>query len=483
MDCEQFIHKILKEEQANIFPELTGSIIHSLDDAVRSCLEYYNANPASEHVLEVRTCISKKMEEFHKKAGTYSNTIQETIEDLSNPNALVVEVAHQPNIFPYIGYFKKIVLGHEIAEKIRGQVNFPVVELFGIVDQDFACPKWFRTTYLPDINAKEGHLVLKAPVSKDSIDAMYSIEKPSQEHVNKWKGAIETWLTNNARVLNRLTREIDGNLALGGREMAVYRERMNKLFQLIDECTIISQSLTEFNSFFISKLVNSIWKYPMLFYEYHTTQNCFLDDYLYLTKEFEKYNTSFNNYYEYLCNNNISLNFTRSDITQAPFWIHCDCGAKLEANIKTANYLKIISLECKKCKNPAIEINLKDLSWGKISPRAAARPIVIASGLKPSIFVSGLGATGFEMISRGIANDFDIKLPPYVIWHKKDNYAGIAQEVARKMLEINPEEEINKRCDNAIGLMPSIIDYLINIGFEETKNYWGLNLENLNINK
>ncbi len=412
---------------------------------------------------------------YHKKAGTYSEKIEKSINQLLDPRTLIIEVAHQPNIFPYYGNFKKIVLGHIIAERIRAKVDFPVVELFGIVDQDFASPKWFRSTYLPDINAKEGNLVLSAPVSRKSIDAMYSIEKPSNEQVNKWKSAIETWLTNNARILNRLTRETEGNLALGGKEMASYKGRMNRLFQLIDECATISNSLTEFNSFFISKLINYIWKYPMLFYEYHNTQHSFSEEYLFLTKNFEKYNTSFNKYYDYLNSNNITLNFNKPDNTQAPYWMHCDCGAKVELNIKNESDLILIKAECLKCKKPAETLNLECLNslMEKISPRAVSRPIIVSMGLKPSIFVSGLGAAGFEMISRGIANDFGVTLPPYVIWHTKDNYVGIAQKVALKTLEKNNvDNEIKKRCEIAIDVMPSIIDYLINMGFEETKELW-----------
>lgn len=444
-----------------------------MNDAKNAGLEYYTS--ATPRIIDTRKCIGINVKKFHKKACTYSDSIEKSICELSDPRTLIVEVAHQPNIFPYYGNFKKIVLGHMIAERIRAQVDFPVVELFGIVDQDFANPKWFRSTYLPDINAKEGNLVLSAPVSRKSIDAMYAIEKPSQEQVNKWKSAIETWLTNNARILNRLTRETDGNLALGGQEMAVYRGRMSQVFQLIDECTRLSQSLTEFNSFFISKLVNNVWKYPMLFYEYHNTQQCFAEDYLFLAKNFEKYNSSFNKYYDYLGTNNIHLNFAKPDNTQAPFWMHCDCGAKVELNIKNELDLKLMKAECPKCKEPAETLNLECLSalMEKISPRAVSRPIIVSMGLNPSIFVSGLGAAGFEMISRGIANDFGVTLPPYVIWHTKDNYVGIAQKVANKTLEKNNlDKEIKERCENAIKIMPSIIDYLINMGFEETKELW-----------
>ena len=498
MDSSQYFREIIGGRRENIFPELTGPVIRSLEEAIESCLKYYHDHQVSAHVLDVRTRIGKQMEAFHRKAGTYSDRIKKSIKDVSKPETLVVEVAHQPNIFPYSGFFKKIVLGHIIAETIREKVDFPVVELFGIVDQDFANPKWFRNTYLPDINAKEGLLVLSAPVSRKSIDAMYTIEKPSMELVNKWKSALETWLINNARILNRLSKDIHGNIQLDRDKMSIFRSRLKKLFELIDDCAKISNSLTEFNSFFLSKLVNTIWDYPMVFYEYHVTQQYFKDEYEFLIKNFVVYDQQFRFYYNFIVSKGISLNFKEPERNCAPFWLHCDCGAKVNVDAD-CNQLKgiiLIKQECPKCKKESAAIALDDI-MNKISPRAVSRPIIVSRGIQPSIFISGLDAAGFELISRGIANDLNINLPPYAIWHVKDNYMGIAQAVANLTIKkaffrkegFTKENKENKkdyktemkekkkslvlsRCENALKVMPSIIDYLINFGFVETRDLW-----------
>jgi len=487
MNSSKYIQELIGRKRENNFPELTGPVIRSLEEAVESCLKYYHEHQVSPHVLDVRTRLGAQMESFHKKAGTYSDhKIKKSIEDLSNPETLVVEVAHQPNIFPYSGFLKKIVLGHVIADKIRERAEFPVVELFGIVDQDFANPKWFRNTYFPDINAKDGLLVISAPVSRKSMDAMYTIEKPSIELVNKWRSALETWLINNARILNRLSRDAHGEIQLDRDKMSILRSRLKKLFELMDECAKTSYTLTEFNSFFISKLVNSIWNYPMVFYEYHATQQYFEDDYEFLIRNFEKYNQQFRLYYNNIVSEGISLNFKEPEKNCAPFWFHCDCGAKVNVKVRY-NQTKgaiLSKQECPKCKKePAVIDKLED-NMNNISPRAGSRPIIVSRGIQPSIFVSGLGASGFELISRGVANDLNINLPPYAIWHVKDKYTGIAQAVAdltnRKTKKDSKTEVKNEkkelavlnRCENALEVMPSIIDYLINFGFEETRNLW-----------
>ncbi|MCK4827115.1 hypothetical protein KA005_65895 [bacterium] len=472
MKFDQYLEKILKNESVNLFPELTGPIIPSFNEAVECCLQYYHTYPVSEHALKSRTCTAQKMKDFHKKAGTYTDSIKTALDTLSNPDALVIEVAHQPNIFPYAGYFKKIVLGHMIAETIREQTNLPVVEIFGIVDQDFASPKWFRNTYLPDINAGDGILALKVQVSKKRIDAMYTIEKPTNDLLNKWKNNLETWLVSNARILNRLHREAYGELKFDRDNMAVFRGRLKQLFGLIDDCAGRSNSLTEFNSFFISTLVNSIWDYPMLFYEYHTTQSCFRHEYEFLANDFERYNRNFNTFYSHLVDNGVSLNFKEVPPDQAPFWFHCDCGAKVEIRAKRDHKDVVLTKSrCEKCNSEPEIIELDNMD--NISPRAVSRPIIISKGIQPSIFVSGIGAAGFEMVSRGIANNFNIKLPPYVIWNGNDSYMGIAQKVA-EMTKADKKNSNKQRirCENALNVNPCIIDYLINFGFEETAKLW-----------
>ena len=484
MKSSQYIQGIIEGKQGNNFPELTGPVIRSIGEAVESCLKYYHEHQISPHVLDVRTKLGTQMGAFHKKAGTYSDKIKKSIEDLSNPETLIIEVAHQPNIFPYSGFLKKIVLGHVIADKIRERAEFPVVELFGIVDQDFANPKWFRNTYLPDINAKDGILVLSAPVSRKSMDAMYTIEKPSIELVNKWKSGLETWLINNARILNRLSRDAHGEIQLDRDEMSIFRSRLKKLFELIDECAKTSHSLTEFNSFFISKLVNSIWNYPMVFYEYHATQQYFRDDYEFLIKKFEKDHQQFQIYYNNIVSEGISLNFKEPEKNCAPFWFHCDCGAKVTVKV-SYNQTKgaiLSEQECPKCKKESAVIDKLEDNMNNISPRAGSRPIIVSRGIQPSIFVSGLDAAGFELISRGVANDLNINLPPYVIWHVKDKYTGIAQAVAdltirktkKESNKMNDKKELAvlNRCENALKVLPSIIDYLINFGFVETRDLW-----------
>ena len=485
IDASIYVEQIIDGTESNFCEDLTGKILKTLDDAIEASLKYHFKNPVSNRVLEVRACIGGNAREFHKKAGTYSDKIERAIADLSDPNTLVVEVAHQPNIFPYGGYFKKIVLGHLIAEKIRRNYDLNVVELFGIVDQDLASPKWFRNTYLPDINANDGFLVLKAPVSKKSIDAMYTIPKPSADLIDKWKSNLETWLVSNSRTLNKIYKEEHNELLLDRDKMHILRGRLKHIFELMDYSLSRSTSLTEFNSYFISKLTNSFWDYPMLFYEYHSTQKCFSEEYLNLSNRYVKYHDAFKRYYHYLNDHDISLNFNVPPVNQAPFWIHCDCGAKVEGLlIEKSGNICLSTSKCLKCGKKLQSTSLEDLlnnsgsSLEAISPRAVSRPIIVANGIMPSIFVSGIGAVGFEMISRGIANELDVELPPYVIWQSKDVYQGIAQKVAeltRKKLDGSNDKKdvkIYERCLNAMNLMPSIIDYLTNFGFEGTRKMW-----------
>jgi hypothetical protein len=52
------------------------------------------------HTLSNRKKIAEISERFHKKAGTLTSGVKQSLELLANRDIVVIESAHQPSLFP-----------------------------------------------------------------------------------------------------------------------------------------------------------------------------------------------------------------------------------------------------------------------------------------------------------------------------------------------------------------------------------------------
>jgi hypothetical protein len=466
-----------------------------VSEGVQLAVGYYNSHPPDDNVLEARKCMARAVRSFHERAGILTEAVEAVLAQFVDPEALIVEVAHQPNIFPYSGYYKKLVLGKLLGYRLSEQLDVPVVVTFGFVDQDFANPKWFRRTELPDINSQDGVLVLKLPVSRRSKKVMHALPAPDDAQVGSWKTVLENWLTNNIRRFNKLVKTnhdvigVEDGYILDKSRVNIIRGRMRRVYELIDDSHKRAETITEFNAYFTAQLANKYWNYPMLFYEYSKVQDCFGSEYrrfIDSSELLERYSVTAAETYHSVRSHDITLDFNVPPGDQVPFWYRCDCGGKIETAFDVKDEAHSFRYEaCPECGKAAAdnlfvptELEITD----QVSPRAAFRPLLIANTLRPSIFVSGLAAQGFHMISRGLAEELDIPLPPYIIWHGRDEYRSLAKLVAEMTkAELNrkpeadrtmKEQKILTNYDNTMATIPSIIDYLVNIGLSELAVAW-----------
>ena len=104
---KKFLLNLINGNESNSLPELTGPVIKNLKSAIKLGIEYYDDHPVDQDILEGRKNLVIEIEKYHKKTNIYSSDIKAQIKNLENPKTLIVEVAHQPNIFPYFGIFKK----------------------------------------------------------------------------------------------------------------------------------------------------------------------------------------------------------------------------------------------------------------------------------------------------------------------------------------------------------------------------------------
>lgn len=517
IESKLYFVKVLNNVLPNDFPHLTGPISRNLKDAVQATKSFYLSSEAPDRVIQNRRKLTRLIERFHKEARTLTPSVRQSIDQLKQDDVLVIESAHQPNLFPYSRMVRKIVLSHAISSNLKKEVRNPVIVLFGVVDQDFANRKYFRRTALPDPSSKDGTLYLRVPVNKDDTRVMYLVEKPTSEIVNCWKRSMGNWYRLTVKALNRLSQEMFDEVLITKALRRRYLPGLRDISELIDESYGDCKSFTEFNAFFMSKLINEAWEFPTLFYEYHTSERIFSYEFKWLLNQRANYVSSLNKHWDFLTNNGVELDFPKVEIEHVPFWLHCDCGRKIAVYFDETG--EMLKGKCKSCKK-IVDFQIRkgdeyDLSQiiSRISSRAIARDFVSFMGLGTSIYITGLGAIGFNMVGRGIGNDLELRFPPCVVWPARDLYLGLSQalsylcinkasrkryapfeietksdiirkEMARKYGELKAGETRKEtkrfikslkdadRALSALNLMPSIIDYLINIGQDNLRRQW-----------
>jgi hypothetical protein len=162
----------MKGEQCKNLQELTKAIVD-------------NAIFPNKEMLGKRKAFAKHVEAFHNDSQ---------IPLYVDYDGIVVMTAHQPNFFPYSGVVRKAVLIHAVAENLRDTLNCPVTELFCFADQDFADERWFREAQLPSVRNKNGTLSLHLSVADTYKNKLLrAVPKPENDEIAKIKKEIQRW--------------------------------------------------------------------------------------------------------------------------------------------------------------------------------------------------------------------------------------------------------------------------------------------------
>jgi hypothetical protein len=458
--------------------------------------------------------------------------------------------AHQPNFFGYSGVFRKATLAFVLAKKLEKTLGVPVVNFFGIADQDFTDDRWVKSCQLPAIQRRGG--ILSIDVKLPEKLRLNSVAKPSPELLLRWKSEIEEWLNGTIRSIDRLCKEQGfAELSLVP-SIAPLHENFEHFWNIVEDCHDLSDNFSDFNAFVISKIVNDVWGYDTVFARFSECQRAFVDEFAFLVNHFDDYSRSLKEVKQMTYDEGMSGPVSEQEPFLVPFWYQCDCGSKVKLFMREKNGSLFGEGNCVSCsESHKLELGAKnDLDNVHIAPRISARAIpmvlIFFSGLKPSCYVGGIAGTGYLMQAKHAADAVGILFPPIAIWRPHDKYLGVGQteallelkricsdldarnhSTAKKMLEFRINEvrkrlgslEVSKKriieklkdhpddselkaeirrisitqtnfrmssnlsvvvhelkilenVSTVLDLVPSIIDYAVNVGLKETSDQW-----------
>jgi hypothetical protein len=387
-----------------------------------------------ENVLQNRIRLATFIRKFHSEAGTLDDNISKQWVLLNDPATKLLVSTHQPNLFAYGGIFKKVVLLETLKTTIENYKEQRIVNLFVIIDHDFIEEIWMRRAQLPSFHHSSGLLQLRFSVNPSKKWQMVcNIPRPGETTLYNWKREIVSWIKKSSSSPSHRKKMIDN---------------LNRFWvEVVEIAYSKARSYSDFNSFLMSKIINSIWGYNTLFVRLSEVSQVLTNGFEFLLSNLRTYTDVLSSTEQALLSRGISTGVSSNSYNKAPLWLHCKCGSKAPISLSTERKLSFTG-SCISCKKE-LTLDLPDphnpdlskvISY--ISPRAIAIPLLLSRDLEISCYCSGRGGLGYLMDANMISKHLGIRWPLTLVWGSKDVYPGMAQDQSLKAIHIEiPEAE------------------------------------------
>jgi hypothetical protein len=407
-------------------PSDSGLFANDFKQLVGSCISFYKQNKdGKKHVREKRSKLCAFVEAFHRDCGTLTPSVEQRIQDLKSGGGLVLMTAHQPNFFAYSGVFRKATLNFALSKALEEMLGVPVVNFFGIADQDFTDDRWVRSACLPDVGRRGGVLELRVDLPEKRM--LNKVPKPTRRVLDSWRSEVESWIDREFRSIVQCSRSF-------GLRFSQYKE-LKKNFEdfwgIVEDTYASAGSFSDFSAFLVSKIVNDVWEYDTLFSRFSECEQIFGREFCFLLSHFRAYS-------EYV-REAIATEFKSGggvfehEYDTIPFWYHCDCGGKARLTAIQQGESLLGSGRCVRCgRNYAIDFGTDMISkfssiLSRISARSLSMPLVFFDGLGINCYVGGVAGKGYLDQAKYVAEHLGMRFPPIAIWRPRDVYLGVGQ--------------------------------------------------------
>jgi hypothetical protein len=479
-----------------------------------------NDNVLDDNVLQNRIRLATFIRKFHSEADTLYDKIRKQCNLLNDPATKVFVSTHQPNLFAYGGVFKKVVLLETLKKTIENYKQQNIVNLFVVIDHDFVEEIWMRRAQLPSFHHSSGLLQLRFSVNPSKKWQMVSnVPRPGETTLYNWKREIVSWIKKSSSSPSHREKMLDN---------------LNQFWEVVEIAYSKARSYSDFNSFLMSKIINSIWGYSTLFVRLSEISEVLTNGFEFLISNLRTYTDVLGRTEQALLSHGVSTGVSPTSFNKPPLWLHCKCGSKASISLSTEGKLSFKG-SCLSCrKELALDLhNAHDPDLSNVisclSPRAIAIPLLLSRDLQISCYCSGKGGLGYLMDANMISRHLGIKWPLTLVWGSKDVYSGMAQnqalnaihvkipdaerqlqelhsknnEYGRKILalvterkklanansslcgiledlfqlkeeqrRIRREIEIIEKATKIFSLSPCIVDYTVNFGMVDTEKQW-----------
>ena len=418
------------------------SFIEDFTELADSCVSFYkhtSHKTSLERVRGRRSDLSVFAESFHRDCGTLTASVQERIADLKEGRGVIVMTAHQPNFFAYSGVLRKATLNFVLAKRLEKLLGVPVVNFFGIADQDFTDDRWVRSCQLPAVQRSGGILSLDMKLPERLM--LNRVRKPSRNVLKQWNAEIERWLDDATSSVRRLRKALDLPEMCSPACASTLHENFASFWTLVEGSYERAEQFSDFNAFLMSQIVNVVWGYDTVFSRFSECQQAFVDEFRFLLSRFRDYSRLLREATQIPREEGVEGGVSDQEPLLAPFWYHCDCGSKVKLLLIARDGSLWGKGRCMNCEeHHALAFGAKndpDISAiaSRISARAIPMCLVFFHGLVPSCYVGGVGGIRYLMEAEHVAKGLGVPFPPVTVWRPHDRYHGVGQMEARLELK------------------------------------------------
>lgn len=425
--------------------------------------------------------IAQISEQFHMKAGTLTGFVESNLHSFLDGNP-IIRIAHTPDQFSYLAVFTQFIYLDSVSQKLRRSHNIQPAQIFIIVDFDVVEDKHHRVSYFPDIERRQGVFRISAPLSTESFDRVqYAVKKPSQDCINEWFRLLERYVDHNLTVLYR-----------GG--ISHYeRNQLYKNLELIEneirEAYDRATNLSEFDTIFMSRILNLHWKLPIAFFPLSKVAPFLMQCYEYLLKQYPRMVEISHSIVDKFQSKGVNIsNSLRLNMDTFPFWYICEnCSSRLPLKLNSTSPL-IVETHCRNCGKHLI-VNLGsignpklDILNGQILPRVLFDSLTDVVGWQVSGGVGYEGSAEHVLVNSMIASEMGYQVPPECLWRPRGIYYGLTELRALQELEKQSSklgyERINEALKRTFYGRSSILYFLLSQGFDDLHRMWKSYFEN-----
>ncbi len=413
------------------------------------------------YILSNRQKMLEPIIKFHREADTLTKAVDCATNDLKDPSTKILVSTHQPNLFAYSGIFKKIVLLQTLKELIlnpeRGHSKLKMINLFVIIDHDFADENWIRVAQLPSIKHNNGIMQLRLPVDKSKRWQMVcKMPLPNRSILENWRIQLFSWIKKSFIFEPYISTAFDlQNMR------STLMSNLESLWKIVEESYSIANTYSDFNSFFMSKIVNRLWQYDTLFIRLTDLSQVFVKGYANLLRNYDSYSKTLREADQVFMKRGIPSGVSNSSYLNSPLWLHCKCGSKSATKISNKRirsygaHQEVFVLEgdCLGCKKHLIAELVVDEGGGinspdaqvvsNLSPRSIPIVLLLSTELGISTYVSGRDGMRYVLFGNRLFKQFSQgNIPLFIVWPARDVYYGFAQCDALRSVKLKNYGEI-----------------------------------------